>query len=95
MTTDVGPGWQNLPLALWSAVTGRNRVVIPLQARGSGHAFVESMKGRMQAGQFRAVIDRRYPLDAIADAYRYVETGQKVGIVVVDVIPADQRAPAG
>ena len=93
MATDVGPGWQNLPLALWSAVTGRNRVVIPLQARGSGHAFVEFMKGRIQAGQFRAVIDRRYPLDAIADAYRYVETGQKVGIVVINVIPADERAP--
>ena len=42
----------------------------------------------MQAGQFRAVIDRRYPLDAISDAYRYVATGQKVGIVVINVTPA-------
>lgn len=32
------------------------------------------------------VIDRRYPLAAIVDAYRYVETGQKTGIVVVDVV---------
>jgi NADPH:quinone reductase-like Zn-dependent oxidoreductase len=39
----------------------------------------------MEAGQFRAVIDRKYPLAAIADAYRYVETGQKVGIVAIDV----------
>jgi hypothetical protein len=29
------------------------------------------------------VIDRRYPLDAIADAYRYVGTGEKVGSVVM------------
>ena len=39
----------------------------------------------MDAGAFRAVIDRRYPLEEIADAYRYVETGQKTGIVIVDV----------
>ena len=37
----------------------------------------------------RAVIDRRYPLAAIADAYRYVETGQKVGVVVIDVVMWD------
>jgi hypothetical protein len=43
----------------------------------------------MEAGQFRAVIDRRYVLAAIADAYRYVETGQKVGIVVIDVTTAE------
>jgi NADPH:quinone reductase-like Zn-dependent oxidoreductase len=61
-------------------------------ARGSGHAFVEFLKGRMETGQFRAVIDRRYPLDSIVDAYRYVETGQKVGIVVINVTAADERA---
>jgi NADPH:quinone reductase-like Zn-dependent oxidoreductase len=42
----------------------------------------------MEAGQFRAVIDRSYPFDAIADAYRYVATGQKAGIVVIEVVPA-------
>ena len=88
MATDAGPGWQNLPLAFRSWITGRKRVVVPLPARGSGHAFVEFLKGHMQAGQFRAVIDQSYPLDAIADAYRYVEAGQKVGIVVIHVMPA-------
>jgi D-arabinose 1-dehydrogenase-like Zn-dependent alcohol dehydrogenase len=42
----------------------------------------------MQAGQFRAAVDCKYPLDAIADAYHYVQTGQKAGIVVIDVRPA-------
>lgn len=87
-STDVGPWWQNLPLMLWSSITGNNRVVVPLPPRGSGHAFVEFLRGRIQAGQFRAVIDRTYPLDAIADAYRYVATGQKVGIVVIRVTAA-------
>jgi NADPH:quinone reductase-like Zn-dependent oxidoreductase len=92
--TDGGPGWRNLPLAVWSSITGSNRVSIPVPARGSGHAFVEFLKGRMETGQFRAVIDRRYPLDSIVDAYRYVETGQKVGIVVIDVTAADDRESA-
>ena len=88
--TDVGPGWQNLPLVAWSRITKNNRVLVPLPERGSGPAFVRFMKGRLETGQFRAVIDRRYPLDAIADAYRYVETGQKVGIVVIDVMATDE-----
>lgn len=34
------------------------------------------------------VIDRRSPLDQIVDAYRYVETGQKIGTVVVTLAAA-------
>jgi len=77
---------------IWSLIAKNNRVLVPLPPRGSGHAFVEFLKARMEAGQFRAVIDRRYPLDAIADAYCYVETGQKVGIVVINVAAADESA---
>jgi NADPH:quinone reductase-like Zn-dependent oxidoreductase len=92
MATDVGPWGQYLPLLIWSSIAKNNRVLVPLPPRNSGHAFVEYLKARMEAGQFRAVIDRRYPLDAIADAYRYVQTGQKVGIVVINVVAADERA---
>jgi NADPH:quinone reductase-like Zn-dependent oxidoreductase len=88
--TDGGPRWQNLPLLMWSSITGSNRVRIPLPARGSGHAFVAFMKDRVEAGQFHGVIDRKYPLDSIVDAYRYVETGQKVGIVVINVTAVDE-----
>jgi len=47
--------------------------------------FADFLRARLAAGELRAVIDRRYPLDAIAEAYRYVETGQKTGIVAIDV----------
>ena len=55
-------------------------------------AFVEFLKARIEAGEFRAVIDREYPLEAIPDAYRYVETAQKTGIVVINVRPASENA---
>jgi len=88
--TDAGPGGQTLLLAAWSYVTGSKRVrtVMPRPVE----RFVDYLKERMEAGEFRAVIDRRYPLDAIADAYRYVEQGQKTGIVVINVTPVNDQA---
>jgi NADPH:quinone reductase-like Zn-dependent oxidoreductase len=41
----------------------------------------------IEAGEFRPVIDRRYPLDQIVEAYTSVETGQKIGNVVITVVP--------
>jgi NADPH:quinone reductase-like Zn-dependent oxidoreductase len=44
-------------------------------------------KGLIESGAFKPLIDRRYPLDQIVDAYTYVETGQKIGNVVISVEP--------
>jgi len=96
--TDLGPWSQNLLFLLWSRVTGSGRVVIPLAKRGSGKAFVTDLREKIEAGRFVPVIDRRYPLAAIADAYRYVQTGEKAGVVVIDIVtegrPAEP-APSG
>jgi NADPH:quinone reductase-like Zn-dependent oxidoreductase len=85
--TDLGPWWQNIVLSIWSSLTGTGRVVFPMPK--SSQAFVEFLKGQIQADDFHAVIDRVYPLRDIADAYRYVETEQKAGIVVIEVVPED------
>jgi len=37
----------------------------------------------VEKGRFRPLIDRKYPIDKIAEAYQYVETGQKTGSVII------------
>ncbi|UJW86757.1 NAD(P)-dependent alcohol dehydrogenase [Devosia sp. SL43] len=44
--------------------------------------------GLIEAGAVHGVIDRRYRLDQIADAHRYVETERKAGDVVIELVPA-------
>jgi NADPH:quinone reductase-like Zn-dependent oxidoreductase len=45
-------------------------------------------------GKIRPVIDRSYPLAAVAEAHRYVETGRKRGSVVIAIADADRRPSA-
>ena len=85
--TDFGPWWSNVILAIWSSFTGTGRVVFPTPH--SDRTFIEFLQARIEADEFHAVFDRKYLLADIADAYRYVETAQKAGIVVIDVIPED------
>ena len=86
VTTDLGYLWHAPILVLATALTSRlggRRVLIPFPH--VGQRDIVRFRELIEAGALRAVIDRRYPLERIVDAYRYVETGQKTGNVVLTV----------
>jgi NADPH:quinone reductase-like Zn-dependent oxidoreductase len=86
LSSDLGPLSQNPILALITPLLGGKRVMFPIPR--DSQEVVRYFKDLIASGAFKPVIDRRYPLDQIVEAYRYVETGQKIGNVVISVEPS-------
>ena len=92
LSSELGPGWQNPPLALVTPLLRAaplldgKTVVFPYP--GHDQETIRQLAASMERGDFTPVIDRTYPLEQIVEAYRYVETGRKVGNVVITVLDA-------
>jgi NADPH:quinone reductase-like Zn-dependent oxidoreductase len=68
---------------LFSSMTGDKRVIAGAAVRRTEDLLY--LKELIEAGEVRTVIDRTYPLEEMAAAHRYVETGGKLGNLIITV----------
>ena len=65
----------------WVQMTSSKKIIAgPAAERVEDLRFLATLA---ETGAFKPVIDRRYPFAQIADAHRYVDSGRKIGNVIV------------
>lgn len=81
LSSELGPWWQNIYLPLITPIFGGKKVVFPIPFNIK--ASMQYMQKLLEAGKFKPLIDRHYPLEQISEAFEYVASGQKTGNVIL------------
>lgn len=69
---------------LWTSMRGGKKVICALSSENPED--MEFIKGLVEQGKIKSIIDRCYPLEEAAEAHRYVEKGSKTGSVIISLI---------
>ena len=89
ISSELGPGNENLYLPLTTKFSGDYRVIFPFPH--SINKNVEILRGLLQSGAFRPLIDCSYPFEQIREAFTFVASGRKTGNVILLVGPEERR----
>ncbi|NND06375.1 MAG: NAD(P)-dependent alcohol dehydrogenase [Saprospiraceae bacterium] len=81
ISSELGPGAQNLFFALSTPVLGGKKVIFPFPSNIK--SSLSKMNALLTKGIFNPLIDRTYPLSEISSAFTYVASGQKIGNVLI------------
>ncbi len=84
ISTELGKNAENIFLALFTPILGQKRVLFLMPHVSKDDLLF--LKDLVEKGEFNPLIDREFKLDQIVEAYKYVETGQKIGNVLITVV---------
>lgn len=83
ISTELGKNAENILFSLTTHIWGGRKVLFPIPTINKED--VVFLKDLVEKGAYRPVIDRHYNLEQIVEAYKYVETGQKTGNVILKI----------
>jgi NADPH:quinone reductase-like Zn-dependent oxidoreductase len=81
ISSELGSWNQNPLFALTTALMGGKKVIFPIP--GDIKKSMQYVSGLIQKNAFRPLIDRKYPLEKISEAFQYVASGKKIGNVLI------------
>lgn len=84
ISTELGKNGENIFFALTTPLWGGKKLLFPMPSITKKDIIF--LKELVQKGEYKPVIDRQYKLDQIVEAYKYVESGQKTGNVVIIIV---------
>jgi NADPH:quinone reductase-like Zn-dependent oxidoreductase len=83
ISSEPGPMAENLFMALAKPLMGSKKVIFPVPSKPLETLIL--VKKLIEEGMFKAVIDKTYALEEIIDAFEYVQSGQKIGSVILSM----------
>ncbi|PUU93659.1 NAD(P)-dependent alcohol dehydrogenase [Halanaerobium sp.] len=83
ISSELGSLGENLFLALITKIASGKKVIFPVPSDIKGS--IEFIKKLIEEDKFKAVIDRKYPLEKISEAFTYTAGGQKTGNVILKI----------